>query len=163
MASVLWTLPLKFKIHKMRYFILVIFLISNACKSNDDIGPNDDYIAGLASKSSIYSKWELVSYESNKKINYEVILEFKNEKNEKRTNIVSGKSSINFYQADFVNENNKLKISNLIMTRIGGSIEANKFEDDYLKRLMEVTNYSISDQILILSSAKQQMTFKIYY
>jgi hypothetical protein len=66
----------------MRYFILVIFLISNACKSNDDIGPNDDYIAGLASKSSIYSKWELVSYESNKKINYEVILEFKNEKNE---------------------------------------------------------------------------------
>jgi heat shock protein HslJ len=91
-----------------------------------------------------------------------VILEFKNEKNEKRTNIVSGKSSINFYQADFVNENNKLKISNLIMTRIGGSIEASKFEDDYLKRLMEVTNYSISDQILILSSAKHQMTFKIY-
>jgi hypothetical protein len=48
------------------------------------------------------------------------------------------------------------------MTRIGGSIEASKFEDDYLKRLMEVTNYSISDQILILSSAKQQMTFKKY-
>jgi heat shock protein HslJ len=64
--------------------------------------------------------------------------------------------------ADFINENNKLKISNLIMTRIGSSTEAGKFEDDYLKRLVEVTSYSISDENLILSSAKQQMTFKLY-
>ena len=159
MASVLWTSPLKFKIHKMRYFILVLFLILNACKSNDAISPDVNSIAQLARKSNIYSKWKLVSYESNKKINYEVVLEFKNEK---RTNIISGKSSINFYVADFINENNKLKISNLIMTRIGSSTEAGKFEDDYLKRLVEVTSYSISDENLILSSAKQQMTFKLY-
>jgi heat shock protein HslJ len=134
----------------------------NACKSDDAIGPNDNYITGLASRSSIYSKWKLVSYETNKKISYDVVLEFKNEKNEKGSNIVSGKSSINFYQADFVTENNKLKISNLIMTQIGGSSEAMKFEDDYLKRLVEVTNFNISDETLILSSTKQKMTFKLY-
>jgi heat shock protein HslJ len=90
-----------------------------------------------------------------------VSLEFKNEKNEKGINIVTGKSSINFYQADFVGENNKMTINNLIMTQIAGNPEARAFETDYLKRISEVTNYSITSETLVLSSAKQKMTFKI--
>lgn len=145
----------------MRYFVFIIFLLINACKSDDALGPDKNYSFDLAARNIFYSKWKLVSYESNKKIKYDVILEFKNEKNEKGINIVSGKSSINFYQADFVTDNNKLKISNLIMTLIGGSPEARDFEDDYLRRIVEVTNYSISGETLVLSSAKQQMTFKL--
>jgi heat shock protein HslJ len=145
----------------MRYLVIIVFLLVNACKSEDAISPDKNYIFDLAAKNILYSKWTLVSYESNKKINYDVSLEFKNEKNEKGINIVTGKSSINFYQADFVGENNKMTINNLIMTQIAGNPEARAFETDYLKRISEVTNYSITSETLVLSSAKQKMTFKI--
>lgn len=145
----------------MRYFVFIIFLVVNACKSDDAISPDKNYTFDLAASNILYSKWTLVSYESNKKINYDVVLQFKNEKNEKGTNIVTGKSSINFYQADFIAENNKMTISNLIMTQIAGNTEARTFETDYLKRISEVTNYSISDETLFLTSTKHKMTFKI--
>ncbi|MBP6620036.1 MAG: META domain-containing protein [Leadbetterella sp.] len=145
----------------MRYFVLILFLMLNACKSDDAISPSDNYTAGLASRSSIYSKWKLVSFENNQKINYEVVLEFKNEKNEKGSQILSGKSIINFYQADFIIDGSKLVISNLSMTEIAGNASATAFEMEYLKRLSETTNFNISNETLNLSSAKQQMTFKL--
>jgi heat shock protein HslJ len=145
----------------MRNFVVILILLITACKSDETIGPDKDYAMGLASKNVLYSKWLLASYESGKKIKYEVVLEFKNEKNEKGTYILSGKSSINFYQADFVIENNKMTINNLVVTEIAGSSEARDFETDYLKRISEVSNYSLVDQTLILTSAKQKMTFKL--
>ncbi|WP_255036149.1 META domain-containing protein [Lacihabitans soyangensis] len=146
----------------MRYFVLILFLMLNGCKSDDAISPDDNYIAGLASKSSIYAKWKLVSFENNQKINYEVVLEFKPEKNEKGSQILSGKSSINFYQADFIIDGSKLAINNLSVTEIAGNPSATAFETEYLKRLSETTNFKTSNETLTLSSAKQQMTFKLY-
>ncbi|MCP9753848.1 META domain-containing protein [Lacihabitans sp. CCS-44] len=145
----------------MRYFLLILFLMLNACKSGDAISPDDSYTIGLASRSSIHSKWKLVSFENNQKINYEVVLEFKAERNEKGRQILSGKSSINFYQADFIIENSKLVISNLSKTEIAGNASAEAFEAEYLKRLSETTNFNISSETLTLSTAKQQMTFKL--
>jgi heat shock protein HslJ len=145
----------------MRYFILILFLMLNACKSDDAISPDNNYTVGLASRNSIYSKWKLVSFENNQKINYEVVLEFKHEKNEKGSQILSGKSIINFYQADFIIDGSQLVINNLSMTEIAGNASAEVFETEYLKRLSETRNFNISNETLTLSSAKQQMTFKL--
>lgn len=133
-----------------------------SCKSDDTIGPDQDRLVGLSVKNSIYTKWQLLGFETGERIPYEVVLEFKTEKNEKGRNILSGKSSINFYQADFSLNNNKITIDNLTMTEIAGNTKAMALEKEYFKRLSETTNFSIANEKLTLTSGKQNMTFQIF-
>jgi heat shock protein HslJ len=148
--------------HKyVKNLFLLLLLALNGCKNDQAIDPDKNYTTGLADKSSIYAKWQLSAYESGQKIPYDVILEFKTEKNEKGRNILSGKSSINFYQADFSIVNTKININNLVMTEIAGNASATAFEKDYLLRLAEVSSFDLSGENLTLSSTKQKMIFKL--
>ena len=145
----------------VKNLFLLLLLALNGCKNDQAIDPDKNYTAGLADKSSIYAKWKLSAYESGQKIPYDVILEFKTEKNEKGRNILSGKSSINFYQADFSIVNTKININNLVMTEIAGNASATAFEKDYLLRLAEASSFDLSGENLTLSSTKQKMIFKL--
>ena len=108
---------------------------------------------GLAANSSvIYSQWKLVDFKGNTNFKYDVSVEFKADKNEKGFQVLNGKSSINFYLANFkINELKKeISISELIVTQIAGKEEERKFEDDYLKALQEVEKYEIKENLLTL-------------
>ena len=100
-----------------------------SCKNGDSIMPDDNKTAGLSVPNSLHSKWQLVEYETNEKIPYQIVLEFRNEKNEKGNWTLSGKSSVNFYQADYDFTGQKIKISNLIVTEIAGNLAATTFEE----------------------------------
>lgn len=161
MASTFKGSPSKSNNDKMKYIIFIFFVLAVSCKRDNAISPDQDGMAGLSVKNSIYTKWKLLGFETGERIAYEVVLEFKTEKNEKGSNILSGKSSINFYQADFSLNNNKITINNLTMTEIAGNTKAMALEKEYFKRLSEVTNFSIANEMLTLSSGKQNMTFQI--
>lgn len=162
MASAFKGSPSKSNDDKMKYIIFLFFVLVFSCKSDDTIGPDQDRLVGLSVKNSIYTKWQLLGFETGERIPYEVVLEFKTEKNEKGRNILSGKSSINFYQADFSLNNNKITIDNLTMTEIAGNTKAMALEKEYFKRLSETTNFSIANEKLTLTSGKQNMTFQIF-
>ena len=160
MASVCKASPFKSNYHFMKYLAIVFLWITLSCKSEDSIMPDDNKTAGLAMPDKLQSKWQLVEYETNEKIPYQIVLEFRNEKNEKGNWTLSGKSSVNFYQADYDFTGQKIKISNLIVTEIAGNSAATTFEEKYLDRLLQVSDFIVKNEMLTLSSSKQKMIFK---
>ncbi len=132
-----------------------------SCKSGESIMPDNNKTAGLAVSNILQAKWQLFEYETNEKIPYQIVLEFKNEKNEKGNWTLSGKSSVNFYQADYDFTGQKIKISNLIVTEIAGNLTATTFEEKYLERLLLVSDFSVKNETLTLSSLKNKMVFKL--
>lgn len=146
----------------MKYLIFIYFLVALiSCKKDADMAPNGGATPSYSYQSPLFSKWILNNTESNTKINYNVVLELKNEKNEKGNFILNGKSSINFYSADFLVNDKKITISNILSTEIAGDSKATSFENDYLKRLSEVETYSIDQGMLTLSGKNQKMIFKV--
>lgn len=160
MASVCKASPFKSNYGFMKYLAIVFLWITLSCKSNDSIMPDGSKTAGLAVSNNLQTKWQLVEYETNEKIPFQVVLEFRNEKNEKGNWILSGKSSVNFYQADYDFTGQKIKISNLVVTEIAGNPAARTFEEKYLDRLLQVSDFIVKNEILTLSSSKQKMIFK---
>lgn len=132
-----------------------------SCISGESIMPDNNKTAGLAVSNILQAKWQLFEYETNEKIPYQIVLEFKNEKNEKGNWTLSGKSSVNFYQADYDFTGQKIKISNLIVTEIAGNLTATTFEEKYLERLLLVSDFSVKNETLTLSSLKHKMVFKL--
>jgi heat shock protein HslJ len=161
MASVCKASPFKSNYQFMKYIAFLFLWIMFSCKNGDSIMPDDNKTVGLSVPNSLHSKWQLVEYETNEKIPYQIVLEFRNEKNEKGNWTLSGKSSVNFYQADYDFTGQKIKISNLIVTEIAGNLAATTFEEKYLDRLLQVSDFSVKNATLNLSSSKQKMVFKL--
>ncbi|WP_255069597.1 META domain-containing protein [Lacihabitans sp. LS3-19] len=145
----------------MKYLIIILFAVSTiSCKKDADMAPNGA-TPSFTYQSPLFSKWILNSNESKAKINYEIVLDLKNEKNEKGNFILNGKSSINFYSAEFVVNDKKITISNILSTEIAGDSKATSFENDYIKRLSEVESFSIDQGMLTLNGKNQKMIFKV--
>ena len=140
------------------FLVLVVSIIS--CKKAGEVTPNSATL-GLTDRSELYSKWILKSTENTSKINYEVVLELKNERNEKGNFILNGKSSVNFYSAEFVINDKKITISNIVSTKISGDSNSINFENDYFKRLSEVETFRLEQGLLTLNGKNQKMTYKV--
>jgi heat shock protein HslJ len=161
MASVFKASPFKSKYNFMKYLAIIFLWVMFSCKNGDSIMPNDYKTAGLAVSNNLQAKWQLIEYEPNEKNPYQVVLEFRNEKNEKGSWILSGKSSVNFYQADYDFSGQKIKITNLTVTEIAGNSAATIFEEKYLERLLQVSDFIVKNETLTLSSLKHKMVFKL--
>jgi heat shock protein HslJ len=140
------------------FLVLVVSIIS--CKKAGEVTPKSATL-GLTDHSELYSKWILKSTENTSKINYEVVLELKNERNEKGNFILNGKSSVNFYSAEFVLNDKKITISDMLSTQIAGDSKATNFENDYFKRLSEVETFRLDHGLLTLIGKNQKMTYKV--
>lgn len=141
----------------MRYYFLAIILISFSCKNHESLTPNDNLDYNLATKDLIFGKWKLLENKLNTKFPYEIILELKNEKNEKGKYVLSGKSSINFYQASFTINDNYITIGSISVTEISGNALAKNFEEEYLRTLSEVNHFEISNETLTLNNNRDKL------
>lgn len=138
-----------------------------SCKSAVEAIDPGSKLNGYASNSNVFfTKWKLANYENNTQIKYDISIEFKPEVSEKGIYKLNGKSAINFYFASFKlnNPNNEITISDINVTEIAGKLDDQKFEDDYLERLSNVTKYEISNGVLTLylpEKTKKKLIFKI--
>ncbi len=152
--------------------ILVLFFVLVSCASSEDnVSPslkvsmaNSD-----ASISPIFNTWKLVSFEDNKAVKFDVILEIKPERNEKGLFTITGKSTVNFYyaffEADFAK--NALKINGVSGTKIGTSLASEAtFEKEYWERLAAVEKFEVSSDrtkmtLFLPDITKKKMNFQI--
>ncbi len=101
------------------------------------------------SVSSLLGQWKFKGYTDGKTPDYDVTLEFKNEEGK---NTLNGRSSVNFYFAEFeANDVTKtMKIGVLGSTKIAGSPEANQFEMIYYERFRNIGRYEFKNNNLLL-------------
>jgi|GEM_PF-1108073 len=106
-------------------------------------------------------EWKLEAYETGK-VNKNSVLEFKTQRNLAGNYILSGISTVNFYEAGYsLSGTNGIKVVNLFMTEIGGPPEDMTFEENYIKRLVSMNTFVFKDNRLILSNDKgEEMIFK---
>lgn len=125
-------------------------------------GPKGDYGDFTGEKSRLpIGEWKLEAYETGR-VNKSTVLEFKTQRNLAGNYILSGISTVNFYEAGYtLSGNNGIKIINLSMTEIGGPAEEMAFEKKYFERLASMSTFSFRDNMLILRNSKgEEMIFK---
>jgi hypothetical protein len=156
--------------------ITALFFIAGmtACSKGDSVSPNSDY-QGLGSvnngKGGVlapFGTWKMIGYEDNVVTPYDISIEIKNEKNEIGQYIINGKSHVNFYFAFFRSDFEKrtMAVFGVGGTKIKGSAEDMRYEEDYWLKLSKVERYEISDngQTLTLhlpEKDKQKITYKL--
>jgi heat shock protein HslJ len=99
--------------------------------------------------SSLLGQWKFKGYTDGKTPDYEVTLEFKIEDGK---NTLNGRSSVNFYFAEYEanNETKAMKIGVLGSTKIAGTPEANQFEAIYYERFRNIGRYEFKNNNLLL-------------
>ncbi|MCY1370207.1 META domain protein [compost metagenome] len=125
-------------------------------------GSKGDYLDFGGEKSRLLTgEWALEAYE-NGKVNKSTVLEFKTQRNLAGNYILSGISTVNFYEAGYsLSGTNGIKITDLSMTEIGGPAEDLAFEKRYFERLATMSTFSFKDNRLVLRNTKgEEMVFK---
>lgn len=116
--------------------------------------------------SELIGSWKFKGYSDNKKVPYEVTLEFKNERGDNALPQLSGRSAVNFYTASYEPnaEKKTIKISVLGSTKMAGPPEAMEFELVYYTRLAKMMSYDFKDKntlvIYLSDPAKEVMYFE---
>lgn len=147
---------------KRGVFVVLIALVCS-CKSDIlapyNFGADADF-SGDRNK-LIQGEWKLDAYETGV-VSESTVLQFVNQKNSKGLFIISGTSSINFFEGGYeFTGTSSLKVRELSVTEMGGSKEKVEFEKTFLERLMAIESFSFKDNTLILSNSKgSQMYFK---
>lgn len=105
-------------------------------------------------------KWVLESW-GNEKISKSVVLEFKSQKNLAGHYILSGISSVNFYEAGYSFSGTEgLRIHQLSMTEMAGIKADMDFEQEYFKRLSKVVSYEfVGAKLVLKTDDAKTMTF----
>jgi META domain len=149
------------------FFSVLVFFTS--CKSDKDTvtpyGLNDKLYA-LDASNPVFSIWKLSTFEDNKKIDHDVSIELKAERNESGQFKISGKCAVNFYYATFsIDPSQKtIKIEKIAGTLIGGNLVNSLFEQNYLDRLSLVEKYELSPDfkkitLFLPEKTKQKLIF----
>lgn len=135
---------------------------SNPCHA-DCAGVNE-YSPGLCGNAitqSITAFWSFMGYVNEdgvsetmpeKSHNFEVFVDFSDEKNEDNSLKFSGQAAINSFGGDYKTQNEKLiNIKNLEHTEKAGNAAENSFEANFFNALNGVTEYTVGNNILIIS------------
>ena len=90
-----------------------------------------------------------------------VVLEFKSQKNLSGNYILSGISSVNFYEAGYsFSGKDGMRVHHLSMTEMAGLKADMEFEEEYFKRLSQVISYAFAGSKLVLKGKDgTEMTF----
>jgi META domain len=149
------------------FFISLVFFTS--CKGDkESIAPYglNDKSSALDASNPVFSTWKLSSFEDNKKIEHDVSIELKAERNESGQFKISGKCAVNFYYASFsIDPSQKtIKIEKIAGTLIGGNLVNSLFEQNYLDRLSLVEKYELSPDfkkitLFLPEKTKQKIVF----
>jgi heat shock protein HslJ len=105
-------------------------------------------------------KWVLEAW-GGEKTSKGVVLEFKSQKNLSGNYILSGISSVNFYEAGYsFSGKDGMRVHHLSMTEMAGLKADMEFEEEYFHRLSKVISYQFAGTKLVLKSEDgKQMTF----
>ena len=126
------------------------------------VGPAGEYNDFAGQRLQLLSgKWLLEAYESGP-VTKSAVLEFKTQRNLAGNYILSGISTVNFYEAGYsLSSSDGIRITQLSMTEMGGLAEDMAFEKKYFERLVSMTAFSFRNKKLVLRNAKgEEMVFK---
>jgi hypothetical protein len=149
-------------------YIFILSAVLAGCKKGEEVRPfsflNDKSTTNSGGQQSIpFGIYTLLNYEDAISCPYTVVLEIKNEHNEKGEYIVNGKSAINFYFAGLKASipSDSISVLGLSSTKIGGSVAMVNFEKVYLDRLESSNSYLVQDngKRLILKMPEKYMVF----
>ncbi len=134
---------------KTLFFSLIIGTFLVAACAEKVIESADSVLVGSLTATNLFGPWKFKGYSDGKVPPYDVTLEFKNEG---RKNTLNGRSSVNFYFADFEINDAKttMKIGVLGSTKIAGTPEANQFEAIYYERFRNIARYEFKNDLLLL-------------
>lgn len=148
--------------------LLFLFAWTTSCKGDEAVEPDGSAFAiAVANGYRLpFGKYNLETYEDNKQILYDVVLEVKNEKDEDDLYIINGQSTINFYFAKFETDFQKqsITIHAVGSTKIQGSLPEAVFEQEYLERLANVQGYRLNtdgDQLTLNLPDTKKMIFSL--
>ncbi len=128
--------------------LIISTLLVAACAEKAIESATDAKLSSLGA-ASLLGQWKFKGYTDGKTPAFDVTLEFKNEEGK---NTLNGRSSVNFYFAEFeTNEATKImKIGVLGSTKIAGTHEANQFEMIYYERFRNIGRYEFKNNNLLL-------------
>ena len=147
---------------KILFFSLVISTFLVAACAEKVIESADSVLVRSLATSNLLGQWKFKGYSDGKVPPYDVTLEFKNEE---RKNTLNGRSSVNFYFADFEIDVTKktMKIGVLGSTKIAGTIEANQFEAIYYERFRNIARYEFKNDNLLLLHLENPTNETMYF
>ena len=123
--------------------ITVCSLFLGACSK--EMLEADSMTVSTLRKSDLFGLWKFKSYSDGKVPSFDVSLEIKDEEGKYTFN---GRSSVNFYFASPIIDENKKTISvdAVGSTKIAGTLEANQFEIAYYENLRNIERYELQDR-----------------
>lgn len=125
---------------KLTLYLLVCLLLSGCSAENISA---DNFPRPI----KIFGKWKMESYADGQKVPFDVTIELKDEIDSSGRYIITGKSPLNFYFSTFeLYVNSKgIKLYDIQITKVEGSLEATSFENNYYKTLSNISSYELSN------------------
>ncbi len=144
--------------------VLVLFAAAaiglGGCKDEkmDTTYPSFEAMRG----SDLLGQWKFKGYSDGKTPKFDVTMEIKNEK-DKVT--IYGRSSVNFYFAEpMVDENKRtFRIPAIGSTKIAGTPDANSFEFTYYESLRNVEKYDLKDRNIMVFYVSSPANEALYF
>lgn len=138
--------------------IICSFLL---CACSKEIVESDSMTVNALRKSDLLGQWKLKSFSDGKATEFEVTLEIKDEEGKYTFN---GRSSVNFYFASPLIDENKKTISIDVIgsTKMAGTPEANQFEMTFFERLKNIERFEFKDKstlVFYLSNPEKEALF----
>lgn len=142
-----------------------VALFGSSCQRND-VPAIDNQAQNSPARISqnIEGTWKLLHYEDKKKVGFEVNISFLSDKSETGDWMLSGKSAVNQYFANYQlnKDTGTLKVLMLGSTKMAGPPEKMLFELGYFERLRQVGIFKIEQDNLTLkesTSSTESMVF----
>ncbi len=137
---------------------------SNACVAKCEGAKSfNNGPCSTAQNTSVIGDWDFMGYASTDALDlinplkthiYDVNLNFDDEPAGNGFFKVSGKSAVNFFSASYAVTGDEIKLKDFFVTEIAGTLEANQFENLYLKWLSGELTYAILNKNVLHINAK---------